>query len=331
MNPYLYTLAFLMLMSFLTSSEALRFSHNSMEKKCYLSSLETQAATEELRELSHLANFRVKENQAPKNKKKADAPLKKSKNYVRKAAALGVDASRPPDNSRLNFHNLFFKNPSKKNPKEFSLYEVFARLIRTLYKGEPFLVQDIEYKLLDRLIEKKEACKFFTSVDQLAEIDLEDEELQETFYKMLTGTQKSPSLFNYTTFNSPSGDGKAQSRKINLLFADPLIVEAILPNGDTAKKLIAARDHIWAQIADQEEHRLERESGDCLGRGAFAALLKDAAESILTYDGYPTEKYSSQVFDYTLEHKGTVIFLEDPGTGRLLRKKYTPQKPIANK
>ena len=330
MNPYLFTVAFLMMMSFLTSSEAIRFAQNTLEKKCYLDSRHILVVAEELRELSHLENLRDEVNPNPKPRKKIDAPLKKSTTYVKKARALGVNAARPPDNSRLNVYTLFHKEPSKGLPEEFSLYEVIARTMRALYQEE--LLQEIanaEYRILDRLIEKKEECAAFTSPDQLCEIDLEDADLQKIFYHMLKGTKKSASLLNYLTFEKI--DDGSQARKINLLFVDPLVLQAIFPKGSAAERLLERRNQILNEIEYQEAHRLELSQEECKGRLELSKDLKKALEEILTSEGLNAKKYKSQVFDCTLSKPGTVIFLEDPFTGRFIREKYTPQKHLSSR
>jgi hypothetical protein len=320
MNPYLFTVTFLMMMSFLTSSEAIRFAQSTLENKCYLDSRDCFVAIEEVRELSHLQELRGLENDTPKHKPTSP---KKSKPYTKKARALGVNAARPPNNSRLNIHTLLHKAPNKQLPKEFSLYEVCAKVMRALYKDESFFceISDAEYHILDKLIEKKQETLHFTTPDQLGSVHFDDEALQKIFYHMLKGTKNAPSLLNYLTFD-PIDTG--QARKINLLFADPLIIKAIFPEGETAKKILARRDKIWEEIAYQEEHRLELVQAEGKGRQAFWDEIKKALEEVLASAGLKAEHYKSQVFDCTVGKPGSVIFLEDPHTGHLTREKYTP-------
>ena len=330
MNPYLFTITFLMMMSLLTSSEAIRFAQGTIEKKCYIDSRELSVATEELREFSHLEELRHAANPTPKPKKKRNI-LEKSEKYNRRARALGVNAARPPNNARLNLYTLLHKKPSNDLPKEFSLYEVVAELIRSLYSDDTFFKDNpgVEYLILDKLMEKKEESKNFTTPDQLGGLDFEDDRLQAIFYQMLKGTKNSPSLLNYITFdNIKSG----HDRKINLLFVAPIVMHAIFPQGHIAEQLLAGRDQIWAEIAYQEAQRLELNKEKCKGRRDFSEKLTEALEAVLTSVDLKSAKYKSQVFDCTLSEAGTVIFLEDPTTGALIREKYVPStKPPQKK
>jgi len=322
MNPYLFTITFLMIMGFLTSSETIRFTQSSLEHICYKGSRNCLVAAEELRELSRLEEFREEEVDDPYPKKKPETDLKKSHDYVKKARALGINAARPPNNSRLNIFSLLHKQPNKDSPKEFSLYEVAARLMRSLYKDEDFFkeIALAEYRILDKLIEKKEETVSFTTPDQLSSLQFEDDTLQKIFYQMLKGTKKASSLLNFITFDQVKG--AEQARKINLLFADPLILKAIFPEESLAEKLIFHRDQIWEEIAYQETYRLETMQDQNKGRRDFSNELKKILEDVLISEGLNPDKYKSQVFDCTLNKPGNIIFLEDPHTGRLIREKY---------
>lgn len=328
MNSYFFTVTFLMMMSFLTSSEMIRFAENSIENHCYTSSLTVRVAAEELRELTHLENLRGEyTNSTPKkDPKKPKDKLSKSKDYVPKARALGVEAARPPNSARLNFYTLLNKIPSKELPKRFSLYEVCARVMKSLYKDEPFFqeINNAECRILDKLIEKKAETLKFTIPDQLSTIDLEDEKLQKIFYHMLKGTNKVPSLLNYITFDDASSH--EQKRKINLLFADPLIIHAIFPQGDVAEKLLLRREEVWDRITYQEENRLKGGPDKQMRRIEYTKELQSVLDNTLLESGIKPEKYKSHVFDCTLGKPGTVIFLEDPLTHRLIREKYIPKK-----
>jgi hypothetical protein len=271
--------------------------------------------------MSHLEEFT--ENQKLKIKKKPVETIKQADPYVKKARALGVNAARPPNNARLNLYNLLFVE-EKKGPEDFSYHETTARLICLLYQEEPFFQPGIEYKLLGALRAKHESIAFFEDVDQLLSLDFEDEFLQTAFFHMLKGTKTAPSLLNYVTLDKIND--KAQARKINVLFADPLIIQAIFPNNNVAEKLIARRDAIWTDIEYQELHRLESTKEECKGRKDYGVEIKQGVEQALIEGGIDPKLYVSKVFDCTLGKPGSVIFLEDPRTGALLRQKYVPPR-----
>lgn len=322
MNPYLFTITFLMLMGFLTSSEVLRFSQSNLEQKCYLSSRASLIATEQVREWGHLEQLRGEENLEPEPLQ--PKPITRNQRTCHRIAPLRINTARPPDNSRLNLYRLLNEEPDKK-----FLYEVLAQLIRDLYQEEPFFhaISQIEYHILDHLIENKAQVLEFTTPDQISTLFFENQDLQKALYHMLQGTKKSPSLLNFLTCD-PINSANAPGRKINFLFADPRILHAIFPNGQTADKLIAARQRIWEEILDQEEHRLERVKQACKGRNAFKQELKTLLTEILHSEGFDFEQYKTQVFDYGLGEPGTVIFIHDPLTGHTIREKYHPQAKI---
>lgn len=324
MNPYLFTIAFLMMMSFLTSSEVIRYSKSSLDAHCFKNSCQYLVAAEEIRELSKLESLKKKKivEETPDKDEEEQKPTKakKSAPYVKKIGKLGINAARPPNNARLNFYTLLHKEPHKNTPQEFSLYETTAQLMRILYSNESFFqqIQDAEYLILDKLIEKKEETLTFATPDQLSTLLFEDENLQSLFIKMLKGTTKAPSLLNYITFDLNSE--QEQARKISFLFADPDILRAIFNGNPIAEKLIEQRDQIWEKIDYQEKHRTQLTTGS--NRTDFSTEIKEILDQVLSSANLNSEKYKSHVFDYTLGKPGTIIFLKDPLTGNLHREKY---------
>jgi hypothetical protein len=320
MNPYLFTVTFLMMMSFLTSSETIRFAQSSLENRCYLESRGAMAAAEDLAMLSHLEMLRGEANENPP---KREPKRHKENTSVRRIGRLNINTSRPPDNSRLNIYTLLHKEPHSHLPKEFSLYETLARLMRSLYGNSPFFneIPQVEYHILDSLIEKKEKTENFKTPDELGTLTFDNPRVQAVFLQMLKGTKEASSLLNYITFDQIDST-QTQSRKINLLFADALILKAIFPEGEIVAKLLARREKIWAEIIDQEEHRLERTEDEGKRRGQYGDDLEAALEEVLTSEGRDFSKYKTYVFDCTLSEPGNVIFLLDPLTQTLIRQKY---------
>lgn len=327
MNSYLCTITFLAIMGLLTSSEMIQHHASSFEKQCYKQSRTLLAATEEIRDLSQIEELLKSENpktDKPEPEEKDKSELKPERSSPKYIKALGVNMARPPNNSRLNLHTLLHKEPHQDLPEEFSLYQVTSRLIWNLYHEEPFfkIVHDAEYRILDKLIEKKEQTIHFTTPDQLSELNLEDEILQKVFYQMLKGTKNAPSLLNYITFDKI--DTTEQKRKINLLFADSRIIHAIFPEGHTATQLLIRRAEVLDTIEYQKASKSELSATDYKGRRALAKELKLALEEVLNNAGFNARKYEANVFDYGLGKSGTILFIENSKTHTITREKYIP-------
>ncbi len=327
MNSYLCTITFLAIMGLLTSSEMTQHHASSFEKQCYVQSRNLLAATEEIRDLSQLDELRISKNpetekKEPEEKDKSELkPERSSPKYIK---ALGVNMARPPNNSRLNLYTLLHKEPHSDLPKEFSLYQVTARLMRNLYHDEPFFknVHDAEFRILEKLIDKKEQTTHFTTPDQLSELNLGDETLQKVFYQMLKGTKNTPSLLHYITFDNI--ESISPKRKINLLFADPHIIHAIFPEGNVATQLLIRRAQVLDTIEYQEANKSKLSPDSSKGRRDLSNELKSALEEILKNAGFNAKKYESNVFDYGLGKSGTVLFIEDSKTHSITREKYIP-------
>ena len=329
MNSYLCTITFLAIMGLLTSSEMIQYHASSFEKQCYTQSRNLLVATEEIRDLSQIEELRTSKNpqadkKEPMEKGKSELELTKSKpKYVK---ALGVNMARPPNNSRLNLYTLLHKEPHPNLPKEFSLYQVTARLMRNLYSEEPFFknVHDAEHRILEKLIEKKELTLHFTTPDQLSELNLENEALQKVFFQMLKGTRNTPSLLHYITFDNIKKT--EQKRKINLLFADPHIIHAIFPEGNTATQLLIRRSQVLDTIEHQEANKSKISVDNSKGREDLYKELKRALEEVLSSAGFNAKQYKAHVFDYRLSKPGTIMFIEDSKTHTITREKYIPSR-----
>lgn len=327
MNSYLCTITFLAIMGLLTSSEMIQHHNATFENQCYTQSRYLLAAAEEVAAMSNLEELRkAKKSQTgprlPKEEKKSTTELNHSTSKYPKA--LGVNMARPPNNSRLNVFNLLHKQPHKNLPEEFCLYDVMVRLMYSLYNQEPFFekAHDAPRRILDTIIAKKALTTHFTAPDQLSELDLEDEALQHIFCQMLKGTHSAPSLLNFITFDTIDSP-QTQSRKINLLFADPRILYAIFPDGTTADQLITMREQLLETIEYQKLRKAQYDTSK--GRRDYALELKQKLTDILLAGGFNAEKYASHVFDYSLGKAGTIMFIENSKTHIITREKYIPK------
>lgn len=320
MNPYLFTLVFLMMMSLLASSEVVRFSQATLEHKCYTDSRDELAEAQEMHALSQLDALKEEINPTPNHR--PQAPSKPKKSSAKRIISLQVNTARPPNNARLNIYNLLYL--SSKYQGEFSLYETLACLMRNLYKEEPFFQQisRAEYLILDRLIDKKDNMASFTTPDELSTLNLGDDNLQEIFYYMFKGTKRAPPLLNYLTFDKVGTKGNSKKWKINLLFTDPHILKAIFPNQEIAEKIARGRAEIWEEIVDQENRRLNGSKEEGKGRTYFNKKLEAVLKEALEGKGLDYVAYE-KIFDLTLGHSGNVIFLTDSETGNVTRTKFT--------
>lgn len=316
MQPYLLTLAFLTLMSILTSTEVVRFAESSMETRLYHDALAAGVEIAELRANSHLEDFRKHhledgleeaevKPQEPKPKKNRANPA------PRRSRALGFNLDRPPNNSRLNFYQLAPMTP---------LYDVTARLIRQLYAGAPFFdkVPQAEERLLAALIAQKENSEKFLFPDELANLKFDDEEIQTLFHLMLKGHDQRPSLLHFITFDKITST-KGGSSKINFMFADERILRAVVDNDAAWEELVALRQKLLEEMIAQEEKRQAKSEEKGKNRSEYKKQLTDAFDAIVANAGLSPNVKS--MFDFTLRTPGNVIFVTDEESGIVLREK----------
>lgn len=325
MNPYLMTITFLTLLSILTSSEVARFADSSLNKKMYELYVTNAVEVEELHAHSLLEEFKASKNAGdPKDSDQAEQEktpeFKKITKAIPRSASLHFNLARPPNNSRLNLWEVLFEYQLSEAPASFSLYDSTARLIRSLYGHCSFFqaIPDAEHLILDKLMAKKDQTADFKFPDDLSAVSMDDQKLQQIFYYMLTGTTDAPSLLEYITFDVIETQ-KGQEKKVNLMFASPLVLQAILQNEALVGDLVRTRERYWAEMIDQETHRKERTKGK--GRSDYKRALKNDFTRIFQEHGLNEESYL-KVFDIGLGHYGTIILVEDPQTHKTVRKKF---------
>lgn len=324
MNPYLLTLMFLTLMSVLTSSEVARFAQSTLGSQLHSSYQESLAVAEGVKAIAAFEDFRLHavetEDEEVSEKKKKPAKRTPS-SKPRRSTSLGYNFERPPNNSRLNLYLMLYTTPHQDYP--LSPYEVVARLMRHLYAEATFFNPGIEYAILDALIACKEEAKSFTFPDELATLDLGDPTLQMAFYHMLKGAEGCPSLLNFITFDHET---RLEKKKVNLLFAAPCVIEALLNDDQVVEKLLTRREALWEKIFDHEAHRLERPPEKWIGRNQLKKELKADVTEILAEAGLDYAKHYKWVFDMGLGELGNILFIEDPQTGFIRREKYVSFK-----
>lgn len=316
MNPYLISLTFLLLMSILTSSEVVRFSNGHFASRLYASTQQQEQIMQDAEAKALLDDFRGEQREKiayDEREEKAPKPGKR----VRRSPSLKFDRARPPNNSRLNFYQIIHGSPPKNFP--LSLYDTAVRLMNNLYGEAAFFkaVPQAAARIVNALIAENEKSGHFTTPDELATLTFDDPELQEVFYGMLKGREKCPSLLNFITFDR----AQRTDKKINLLFASKELIEALLNNPVLSEKLIAMRDRQWEEIFDHEAHRLERPKEQNKTRTDFKRELLAGYQALLLEAGLDYASYSN-IFDFSLNKSGNVLFIEDLETGFIHREKH---------
>lgn len=314
MFPLFLTILFLVVFTLFGTSEVKRFTRESFEAKL-LEKIYAREGARDFERAEALFND-IKTiggtakppppNPGEEDKEPDSTPSsfptyeKKSASYSR---ALKFDLKRPPNNSRLNFYLLLFQDPTRE------LYEIGARLIRQLYSETDFYTAGLEYHLLDELIKKREEMEVFKTPDELATVILEGG-LKDDFYKMLKG-DGAPSLLCYITFDPKQGH---LNKKINFAFASRELLAAVITNAALLEEILVQRDEVWKQIHYEEKHRKSITKEEALTRGEISKLFKSY------FDREDLADYRT-LFDFTLNHPGTVLFMTDHETGVTSREK----------
>lgn len=330
MNPFLITLTFLSLMAMITTTSVKHFTSTFFERSLYTNCLKTSAHVDKecvkaaLNEVKLAAQGCL--NQDKKEKKKAHA-----QKPPRRCPPLKIDFDRPPDNSRLNFYLLLFEEEPMTLPK-CTRYEIAARLMRNLYQDFPFFQQvpEAEYQILNKLKEKKDEMGHFSFPDELGTIALEDERLQEVFYKMLKGGEEKepyPSLLHFITFdrtyreNTRSPDGKLppNRKKINLFFASPELLSAIFHEKASLNRFLKGRQELIDRIQILEKKRKET-CGEALEEGMNRTSIKDKLAGLFK-ECFPEHEIYHPLFDFSLSSIGHVLLIKDPITQAIRREK----------
>lgn len=331
MNPYLLTITFLMLMGILTSSKVARFADSSLNARMHTLYSGNAAKTEELHVHALLEDFRKSNNRDKNNppteldeKNDTTIKLKKASTIIH-SAPLRVNLARPPNNSRLNMWQVITDYQLNGAPPKFSLEEVAARLMRALYGQCEFFkaVPNAEYLILKKLVEKKNDTIHFQFPDDLCSLSMDDDDLQHIFYCMMTGTAEAPSLLEYITFDPPQ-DKQGQARKVNLMFASPLLLQAIIQNEAVVESLLNVRENYWREIIMQEASRKEGAKDQGKNRNTYKKAIKNDFERVFSEHGLKPAPYL-KVFDISLGKYGTIILVEDPDTHKIVRKKFIPK------
>ncbi|AAP98779.1 hypothetical protein CpB0850 [Chlamydia pneumoniae TW-183] len=232
---------------------------------------------------------------------------------------LQVPFSRPPNNSRYNLYALLSEPPECYSDTA-SWYAIFIRLLRRAYVDTGNVPPGSEYAIANALISNKQ--EILERGAQLGPDVIETltlpEEQAEIFYKMLKGSSNSQSLLNFLHYEEKS----LGHCKLNLIFMDPLLLEAVLDHPDAYRETSLLRDGIWEAVKRQEHAIQEHGQAAALElfktRTDFRLELRDKMQLLLSrYDLLPL--LNKKMFDYTLGSAGDYLFLVDPDTKAISR------------
>lgn len=312
------TSLFLLLLACLTMGNVKQHVDDSIEKQLYISHVDhtretiSQNATVALENAKNPPSEKSKANGGSQKEGQSSGTTSKKEKGIK---SLGVDLHRPPNNARLNVFLLLKEDP-KDRSSPISRYELMAKLMRKLYSNYPFFneIENAEYKIINKLIECREATAKFRTPDELATLVFDDPQLQQLFYLMLKGPSGAPSLLHYISFFE---NNQGEQSKINFLLAPRVIVEVILDSSPLVEELIEIRKNHWKAITYQETHRKEVPKERAIGRESFKTEFKKEIEGLLLRHGFSSEIV--ELFDFSLGKSGDFLFIDDATTHIILR------------
>ncbi|QVE49465.1 hypothetical protein SBV42_01650 [Chlamydia crocodili] len=262
-----------------------------------------------------------KDGEISSPKKTAKVATKKKRKY----RLLKVPFSRPPNNSRFNLYALMQESPEQYTDAA-SWHAVFVRLLKRVYVDTGCVPPGSEYAITEALLSKRteilEGGKKF-GPDVIETLTLPSQEA-DILYTMLRGSKTTQSLLNFLHYEE-----KSQGLiKLNLIFADPLLLEAVVDHPVACRELEALRGGIWESVKRQEQSIQEYGEAAALElfktRTDFRMELRDKTQVLLSqYDLLPL--LNKKIFDFTLGSAGDYIYLIDPETGAVSRCRCSPK------
>ncbi|MBF5050568.1 Uncharacterized protein CLAVI_000179 [Candidatus Clavichlamydia salmonicola] len=314
MSPYVMTLFWLTIMMLVSTGESFQAINNQMRLSLFK---QREDFRNEFNQLLEEAKFdRLKKQYGkhlPKNPSSSviNTPVKKP-------YALRLQTYRPPDEARFNI--ALVRDSTDKDVKAF--YDIFVSLLKRIIavgwqQSEPTIfVSGIEESIALALVSKRDELLSLSSEEELSSIILDNPQVNCAWLLLLKGREGIPSLLNFIRLTI---NGKA-SYKINLLFAEPLLIEAILGHDLIAKELIALRDDFFSRMCFQEEQLYKKELSlsDFKNRTVWRQELTTA---IFSHCTDMTMNTLQHYFNFTLGSPGSYIILKDPLTGTIERKR----------
>lgn len=240
--------------------------------------------------------------------KERDSVVVRQKRY----RLLEIPFSRPPNNSRFNLYSLLKESPENYGDPS-SAYAIFARLLQGLYVQSELIPQGAEYRVIEALLAQKD--EIISRARELGSDCLETVVLPEEeagwLYKMLKGTKTTRSLLHFLNYEEKN----TNQGRLNLLFTDPVILQAFINDSKAYSELERVRQEVWESARQQELAIKAYGQAAALEifktRTDFCTELQDKTQVILhRYD--LLSLLNKKVFDYTLGTAGDYIFVVDP-------------------
>ncbi|ANG66006.1 hypothetical protein [Chlamydia gallinacea] len=248
-------------------------------------------------------------------KKIAKVVTKKQRKY----RLLNVPFSRPPNNSRFNLYAML-QECSGNYEDPASWRSIFIRLLKRVYVDTGCVPQGSEYIVTEALLNKKEEIieggrKFGADVIETLTLPTQEANI---LYTMLRGSKNVQPLLNFLHYEEKSQG----NYKLNLIFMDPIFLEAVIDHPRAYRELETLRGSIWESVKRQEQAIQQHGESAVLElfktRTDFRMELKDKTQILLAqYDLLPL--LNKKVFDYTLGSAGDYIYLIHPETGVVSR------------
>ncbi|WP_201456420.1 hypothetical protein [Chlamydia sp. 17-3921] len=256
-----------------------------------------------------------KEHETSVPSKTAKVVTKKKQKY----RLLQVPFSRPPNNSRYNLYALFMELPEI-HYNSASWYSIFVRLLKRVYVDTGNVPQGSEYLITNTLLSKKEeimegAAKFGPDIIETLTLPKEEADI---LYTMLKGSKNAQPLLNFLHYE----EKLPSNCKLNLIFMDPLLLEAVIDQPAVYLEINTLRNGIWESVKRQEEAIQKHGQAAAIElfktRTDFRLELRDKTQLILSQHGL-IELINKKLFDFTLGCAGDYLFLVDPDTKTISR------------
>ncbi|WP_080141236.1 hypothetical protein [Chlamydia suis] len=264
----------------------------------------------------------MKREEGYSQEKERDSIIVRQKRY----RLLEVPFSRPPNNSRFNLH-LFLKESPENYGDSLSAYAIFARLLHSLYVQSGVIPAGAEYRVMQALLDRKEIISTRArelGADCIETLVLPSEEA-EWLYAMLKGAKGTRSLLHFLHYEEKN----TNQGRLNLLFADPVILQAFVCDPNAYKELEQVRQEVWESARQQELAVKTYGQAAALEifktRTDFRTELQDKTQVILhRYNLLPL--LNKKVFDYTLGSAGDYIFIVDPDNKEVARSRCVSRR-----
>lgn len=299
MNILPFVLAMLMLISIMTYAKLQVFLGNASLQMEYACSMKSQEIFQI--NLAQLKLYQKKERGTDKNSKKDHE----------KEEALG-ESGRVEAQSTLNFRAFIDKTAREKSPDHFQAqYAIIKRLIEQLYYHQPFFIQaqqmrgDIVDQLLEAMMEKSQEPQYqdkITQVKHLANIDLENPELQNILIEMLKGYNQAAEIL---TCGSKSKRAKKiihtypslqdflnvqKAQPLRLWLAPKEILLAIFDDESFVESMMKSRMEIYRKLKkfQNQELKLQRQVASQDFKALFLGKIPPNTEQLLNFQATTT-------------------------------------------